>query len=403
MMRECPLDESVDSSPSIRRTLSGHYENETPPRPLLSYRPKPEFGVDNTSTNPYSLSSSNTSSAPASNRSTISSPLSSDSSPKMTLSGHGSMAVADCHNHRENPSSYPNKAGGCCKTAANGEAVGQTDSDSERAHCWSKLLDSTGESHYETAERKHMVDMSQLFIGQKFACGTYSRLYRGQYNNQEVAVKMVRLPDDDKDVAIRLERQFHQEVSVLARLHHVNIVQFVGAMTQPPFVCVITEYLPRGSLRAFLCKMQPNALAIDRVLSFAIDIARGMEYLHSQGVLHLDLKSHNLVLTDNYRIKVTDFGVARTQSDCDSLTPDPGTYRWMAPELFSKKTLSTKVDVYSFGIILWEMVTGHIPYEEMTSVQAAFAVVDSHVRPKVPDDCPRQLKRLMEDCWADNP
>jgi serine/threonine protein kinase len=154
-------------------------------------------------------------------------------------------------------------------------------------------------------------------------------------------------------------------------------LQFVGAMVQPPLVCVITEYLAGGSLRAFLHKNQPHDLSLDTVLSFALDIVEGMNYLHSQSVLHLDLKSHNLVMAENYSIKITDFGVARTQSECESMTPDSGTYRWMAPELISKKNSSTKADVYSFGIILWELITGQVPYEEMTSIQAAYAVVDS--------------------------
>lgn len=147
-------------------------------------------------------------------------------------------------------------------------------------------------------------------------------------------------------------------------------------MKNSPVFCIITEYLPGGSLRTLLHKTQPNTLALDTVLALAADVAHGMEYLHSQGVLHLDLKSHNLVLADNNRVKVTDFGVARTQSECASMTPDSGTYRWMAPEMISNKAFSMKADVYSFGIILWEMLTGDIPYNDMSTIQAAFAVVD---------------------------
>ncbi|CAM6106557.1 unnamed protein product [Calypogeia fissa] len=426
MMAKESQSSPVDCPPPLHRSLTGSHEAESPKRPIFTYRPKPAFGVDSCASisTSSSFSTSTTWSAPTSIQSGLSSPLSStcgksyDSSPTRITSSSSSkgsdhLAVGGgAGNDHDNPPLCENKAGlqnkGLCfkSLTSNGPVGGQKDQknvDGDRVASWSKYLDSSGSSHYETAERKHMVDMSQLFLGQKFACGTYSRLYRGQYNNREVAVKMVRIPDDDLEVATKLERQFHQEVHLLSGVHHANIIQFIGAIKKPPVFCIITEYLAGGSLKGFLVKNQPNTLGTAMVLSLALDIARGMEYLHSQGVLHLDLKSHNLVLADNNCVKVTDFGVARTQSECESMTLDSGTYRWMAPELISNKHFSVKADVYSFGIILWEIVTGLTPYEEMTTVQAAFAVVHKHLRPQIPDNCPRPLKELMEECWAENP
>ncbi|KAL3680094.1 hypothetical protein R1sor_023050 [Riccia sorocarpa] len=275
--------------------------------------------------------------------------------------------------------------------------------DVRRVPSWTQFFEVHGESHAVTPDQKHMIDRSQLKFGHKFASGAYSRIYRGEYHEKEVAIKVVKQPDDDVQMATRIERQFMQEVSLLSRLHHRNIVEFVGAIKSPPVFIVVTEYLPGGSLRSFLHKSQGTGLSLRQVLDFASDIAEGMNYLHSQGVLHLDLKSHNLVLTEDLRVKITDFGVARLQSECESMTPDAGTFRWMAPEMIRHKTFSTKADVYGFGIILWELYTGNIPYEEMSAIQAAFAVAHKRTRPTIPDSCPKPLKQLMEECWAEIP
>eukprot|EP00249_Psilotum_nudum_P010300 c22460_g1_i2 orf=491-1696(+) len=268
------------------------------------------------------------------------------------------------------PLSFPRN--GCSKAYAqlndehNDTVKNRSEADSEGSRSENVLTKSSGE---------YAVDLSELFLGYKFACGTYSRLYHGIYKDKAVAVKIMRQPDDNADVASRLDRQFKREVQILSCLHHPNIVEFVGACKNPPVCCIITEYLPKGSLRAFLHRHEPYSLSLSSVLDMALDIARGMEYLHSQGVIHRDLKSENLVLEDSLRVKITDFGVACYEADSPRMMQDSGTYRWMAPEMISNKPYSRKVDVYSFGIVLWELLTGQIPFEHLSSVQAAFAVV----------------------------
>ncbi len=140
--------------------------------------------------------------------------------------------------------------------------------------------------------------------------------------------------------------------------------------------CIVMEYLPGGSLRSFLEKNNPGSIPLKTVVMMALDVARGMTYLHSQGVVHRDLKSDNLVLTKELHVKLADFGVGCQESQCDLFNADLGTYRWMAPEMIKHKHYSKKVDVYSFGIVLSELVTGLVPFHDMTPVQAAFAVVN---------------------------
>ncbi|PHU02610.1 Serine/threonine-protein kinase HT1 [Capsicum chinense] len=154
------------------------------------------------------------------------------------------------------------------------------------------------------------------------------------------------------------------------------ITKFIRACKQPPVFCVVTEYLSEGSLRAYLHKLEHKSLALEKLMALAMDIARGVEYIHSQGIIHRDLKPENILINEDFHLKIADFGIACEEAFCDLLADDPSTYRWMVPETIKRKSYGRKVDVYGFGLILWEMLAGTIPYEDMTPVQAAFAVVN---------------------------
>ncbi|CAL5095852.1 unnamed protein product [Urochloa decumbens] len=252
---------------------------------------------------------------------------------------------------------------------------------------------------------KWTVDRSQLLIGHRFASGAYSRLFHGIYKEQPVAVKFIRQPDDgeDEELSARLEKHFTAEVTILARLQHRNVIRLVGACNCPPVFCVITEFLSGGCLRAFLRKLERKTLPMEKVISIALDIARGLEYIHLQGIVHRDVKPENILFDGEFCAKVVDFGVACEEAYCNLSEDDPGTYRWMAPEMYKHKPYGRKVDVYSFGILLWELVTGSLPYEDMTPLQAAFAVVNKNLRPVIPSSCPVAVKFLIEQCWSWSP
>ncbi|GLT64457.1 hypothetical protein SLA2020_369500 [Shorea laevis] len=217
--------------------------------------------------------------------------------------------------------------------------------------------------------------------------------------------RIIRVPDDDETgaLAARLEKQFVREVTLLSRLHHQNVIKFVAACRKPPVYCVITEYLSEGSLRAYLHKLERKSLPLQKLIAIALDIARGMEYIHSQDVIHRDLKPENVLIDQDFHMKIADFGIACEEAYCDSLADDPGTYRWMAPEMIKHKSYGRRVDVYSFGLILWEMVAGTIPYEDMNPIQAAFAVVNKNLRPAIPENCPPAMRALIEQCWSLHP
>lgn len=274
---------------------------------------------------------------------------------------------------------------------------------------WSMLLDtvmgSGGEGSSRDSGRREewMADLSQLFIGNKFASGANSRIYRGIYKQRAVAVKMVRIPERDEARRAELEEQFNSEVAFLSRLYHPNIVQFIAACKKPPVYCIITEYMSQGTLRMYLNKKDPYSLSAETILKLALDISRGMEYLHAQGVIHRDLKSQNLLLNDEMRVKVADFGTSCLETKCQATKGNKGTYRWMAPEMTKEKPYTRKVDVYSFGIVLWELTTCLLPFQGMTPVQAAYAASEKNLRPPLSSSCPPVLNNLIKKCWSANP
>ncbi|KAK9926895.1 hypothetical protein M0R45_024103 [Rubus argutus] len=236
----------------------------------------------------------------------------------------------------------------------------------KRAVSWSKYLVSPGAEIKGEAEEDWGADMSQLYIGCKFASGRHSRIYRGVYKQKDVAIKLISQPEEDADLAVLLENQFTSEVALLFRLQHPNILTFVGACKKPPVFCIITEYL-------------------------------------SGGILHRDLKSENLLLGEDMSVKVADFGISCLESQCGSAKGFTGTYRWMAPEMIKEKHHTKKVDVYSFGIVLWELLTALTPFDNMTPEQAAFAVSQKNARPPLPPTCPTAFSRLIHRCWSSRP
>ncbi|KAJ7557201.1 hypothetical protein O6H91_05G116300 [Diphasiastrum complanatum] len=247
------------------------------------------------------------------------------------------------------------------------------------------------------------IDLGRLNMGPAFAQGAFGRLYKGTYNGEDVAVKILERPENNIERGLVMEQQFAQEVMMLATLRHQNVVRFIGACRKPLVWCIVTEYARGGSVRSFLSRRKSRAVPLKLAVKQALDVAQGMEYLHSLGFIHRDLKSDNLLIATDKSIKIADFGVARIEVQTEGMTPETGTYRWMAPEMIQHRVYNHKVDVYSFGIVMWELITGSLPFQNMTAVQAAFAVVNKGVRPVIPQDCPPALAQIMTRCWDANP
>ncbi|XP_022141400.1 serine/threonine-protein kinase STY8-like [Momordica charantia] len=265
----------------------------------------------------------------------------------------------------------------------------------------------SGSSHSHSAVKKALdaqaksadweIDRRLLKIGERIASGSCGDLYHGLYLGQDVAVKILRSEDLNDD----LEDEFNQEVEILRKVQHKNVVRFIGACTKSPHLCIVTEYMPGGSLYDYLHKNH-CVLKLSQLLKFAIDVCEGMEYLHLNNIIHRDLKTANLLMNTQHVVKVADFGVARFQSQEGVMTAETGTYRWMAPEVINHLPYDQKADIFSFAIVLWELVTAKVPYDSMTPLQAALGVRQG-LRPDLPKNMHPKLLDLMQRCWDADP
>ncbi|KAL3038253.1 hypothetical protein AAZX31_01G120800 [Glycine max] len=183
-----------------------------------------------------------------------------------------------------------------------------------------------------TIDENLLIDPKLLFIGSKIGEGAHGRVYEGRYRDQIVAIKVLHRGGTLEE-RVALENRFAREVNMMSRVHHENLVKFIGACKDPLMV-IVTEMLPGLSLRKYLTTIRPKQLDPYVAIKFALDIARAMDWLHANGIIHRDLKPDNLLLTENQKsVKLADFGLAREESVTEMMTAETGTYRWMAPEV----------------------------------------------------------------------
>ncbi|PAN40868.1 hypothetical protein PAHAL_7G346200 [Panicum hallii] len=241
------------------------------------------------------------------------------------------------------------------------------------------------------------VDRSLLQIREKIASGSSGDLFRGTYHGMDVAIKFLKAEHVNDSSKV----EFLQEIMILKSVNHDNVVRFYGACTKQSKYVIVTEYMPGGNLYDFLHK-QKNNLDLTMVLRIAIGISKGMDYLHQNNIVHRDLKTTNLLMGSDHVVKIADFGVSRHPSQDGDMTAETGTYRWMAPEVINHKPYDHRADVFSFAVVLWELVTSKIPYENLTPLQAALGVRQG-MRLEIPPRVHPQLSKMIQQCWDENP
>ncbi|KAH6757030.1 Protein kinase superfamily protein [Perilla frutescens var. hirtella] len=267
------------------------------------------------------------------------------------------------------------------------------------------------------------IDPSKLIIKSVLARGTFGTVHRGVYDGQDVAVKLLDWGEEghrtEAEIA-SLRAAFTQEVAVWHKLDHPNVTKFIGAtmgssglniqtetgqIGMPSNICcVVVEYLPGGALKSYLIKNRRKKLAFKVVVQMALDLARGLSYLHSQKIVHRDVKTENMLLDKTRTVKIADFGVARVEaSNPNDMTGETGTLGYMAPEVLNGSAYNRKCDVYSFGICLWEIYCCDMPYPDLSFSEVTSAVVQQNLRPDIPRCCPSSLANVMKRCWDANP
>ncbi|CAH9067935.1 unnamed protein product [Cuscuta europaea] len=272
-------------------------------------------------------------------------------------------------------------------------------------------------------EEEWEIDPSKLLIKDFIAHGTFGTVYRGIYDGQDVAVKLLDCWEDGQRTEAEiasLKKTLIQEVSVWHKLDHPNVTKLIGAdmgsrkytiqtnvgeIVVPLNVCsLVVEYLRGGTLKTFLYKNRRNKLPFKVVVQLALDLAKGLSYLHSKMIVHRDVKTENMLLDGKCTVKVADFGVARVQAlNPNDMTGVTGTLGYMAPEVLNRKPYDRKCDVYSFGICLWEIYCCEMPCPDLDLSGIESAIGHQNVRPVIPRCCPRSLANVMRRCWDVNP
>lgn len=214
--------------------------------------------------------------------------------------------------------------------------------------------------------------------------GAQGVVFSGNLRGEMVAVKKLR----DKS---------ETNIKHLRKLNHENIVQFRGVCTQPLSFCVIMEYCQYGPLFEFL--HSGACFAPKQIIKWAKEISMGMTYLHTHKIIHRDLKSPNILIADNLVVKVSDFGTSREWNDVSAIMSFTGTVAWMAPEVIRHEPCSEKVDVWSYGVVLWELLTQEVPYKNLETHAIMWGVGTDTISLPVPSTCPASLQLLFNQCW----
>ncbi|XP_063773063.1 mitogen-activated protein kinase kinase kinase 7 isoform X2 [Pseudophryne corroboree] len=241
------------------------------------------------------------------------------------------------------------------------------------------------------------IDYKEIEVEEVVGRGTFGVVCKAKWREKDVAIKQIESESERKAFIVELRQ--------LSRVNHPNIVKLYGACLNP--VCLVMEYAEGGSLYNVLHGAEPLPYyTAAHAMSWCLQCAQGVAYLHSmkpKALIHRDLKPPNLLLVAGGTVlKICDFGTA-----CDiqtHMTNNKGSAAWMAPEVFEGSNYSEKCDVFSWGIILWEVITRRKPFDEIGG--PAFRImwaVHNGTRPPLIKNLPKPIESLMTRCWSKDP
>ncbi|XP_037531904.1 tyrosine-protein kinase ITK/TSK [Nematolebias whitei] len=241
------------------------------------------------------------------------------------------------------------------------------------------------------------IDPEELTLGQEVGSGQFGLVLEAAWRDQKVAVKMVRedcMSDED----------FKEEAKIMMKLSHCKLVQLFGMCTKRPPMCLVCEFMENGCLSDYL-RERKGRLSQNVMLGMCLDVSEGMAYLESSNFIHRDLAARNCLVSKNNEVKVSDFGMTRfvfddqyTSSQCSKFA-----VKWSAPEVIRYSKFSSKSDVWSFGVLIWEVFNeGRPPYENLSNLEVVESL-NSGLRLLKPRLAPDSVYMLMEWCWKEKP
>jgi len=238
------------------------------------------------------------------------------------------------------------------------------------------------------------IEFSELEFGDTIGEGSFGEVYKGKYLGSPAAIKKLYFVDDEF-----MQKYIEREMETLTSLHHPNIVQLLGICIHGDDVYIVTEYVAGGNLRKRLKREDGTPMSWKLKVTIAKGLALAMTYLHSKKIIHRDLKSHNVLLDGDGRVKLCDFGLARRatpSAGAPQMMTLVGTDDWMAPEVAAGNDYDQSCDVFSFGMVLYEILSRRKPPERQLINQ--FAFMPDGVKDHIPKDAPRGLWEMMVEC-----
>nr|XP_056711169.1 RAF proto-oncogene serine/threonine-protein kinase isoform X4 [Euleptes europaea] len=245
------------------------------------------------------------------------------------------------------------------------------------------------------------IEASEVMLSTRVGSGSFGTVYKGKWHG-DVAVKILKVVDPTPEQF----QAFRNEVAVLRKTRHVNILLFMGYMTKDN-LAIVTQWCEGSSLYKHLHVQETKFQMLQRI-DIARQTAQGMDYLHAKNIIHRDMKSNNIFLHEDRTVKIGDFGLATVKSrwsGSQQVEQPTGSVLWMAPEVIrmqDSNPFTFQSDVYSYGIVLYELMTGELPYSHINNRdQIIFMVGRGYTSPdlsKLYKNCPKSMKRLVADC-----
>ncbi|KAF7851145.1 hypothetical protein BT93_L4451 [Corymbia citriodora subsp. variegata] len=262
---------------------------------------------------------------------------------------------------------------------------------------WNKVLESQMFNNQPLLPYQEWnIDYAELTVGTRVGIGFFGEVFRGIWNGTDVAIKVFL----EQDLTAENMEDFCNEISILSRLRHPNVILFLGACMRPPHLSMVTEYMEMGSLYYLIhLSGQKKKLSWRRRLKMIRDICRGLMCIHRMKIVHRDLKSANCLVNKHWTVKICDFGLSRIMINSPMRdSSSAGTPEWMAPELIRNEPFTEKCDIFSLGVIMWELCTLNRPWDRVPPERVVYAVANEGSRLEIPEG---PLGRLITDCWAE--
>ena len=266
-------------------------------------------------------------------------------------------------------------------------------------------------SHVPKQEKSNFHDLAdesislfsdlRIQIRDAVGSGGFGTVYWGMLDNQKIAVKKLRSNTKTEDL---VWNSFLAELRVM-RLNHDNVVKVLGAMMLTNTPCLVMEYAGSNNLQDVI-ESKDEELSLASRLKISSAIACGLEYIHNQGIVHLDIKPANLIMNEESSCKIADFGCSLKVYELDdTLRPNfylTGTHAYKAPELLLGEFPTTQADIYSMGICMWQMLSRVEPYAGEDPQLVIFGIATNSVRPRIPKAVAVSdagYRNLFEECW----